>query len=95
MLKKHLSVRDTEAYVRRKLNQANSQGTQAPAPATMQRRDAVIADVEKRLQRALSTRVTVQPQKKGARIVIECYSAEEFDNVVQQLVGGEDGDYDD
>lgn len=95
VLRKHLSVRDTEAYVRRKLNQTNSDGNEAPPPATMQRRDAVIADVEKRLQRALSTRVTVQPQKKGARIVIECYSAEEFDNVVRQISGEEFGDDDD
>lgn len=88
--RRHLSVRDTEALVRRRI--AGSQaapGSTAPAP-TLTRRDAMIADIEKRLQRALSTRVTVQPQKKGARIVIECYSSEEFDGVVQQLAGDAD-----
>ncbi len=88
--RRHLSVRDTEALVRRRI--AGSQaapGGAAPAP-TLTRRDAMIADIEKRLQRALSTRVTVQPQKKGARIVIECYSSEEFDSVVQQLAGDDD-----
>jgi hypothetical protein len=39
------------------------------------------------LRRALSTRVKVEPQKKGAKIVIECYSDEEFENVVSTLLG--------
>jgi ParB family transcriptional regulator, chromosome partitioning protein len=92
VVKRRLSVRDTEAHVRRRLNQANAAAAAGAPPASMQRRDVMIIDIERRLQRALSTRVTVQPQKKGARIVIECYSAEEFDSVVQQIsrVNGED-----
>jgi hypothetical protein len=39
------------------------------------------------LRRALSTRVSVVPQKKGARITIDCYSAEEFDHVITTLLG--------
>ncbi len=90
--RRHLSVRDTEALVRRRVAGIQAApGSAAPAP-TLTRRDAMIADIEKRLQRALSTRVTVQPQKKGARIVIECYSSEEFDSVVQQLAG-DDSEY--
>jgi hypothetical protein len=46
--------------------------------------------VEARLRRALSTRVTVAPQKRGARIVIECYSAEEFESVVAMLAPDDD-----
>lgn len=85
VVKRRLSVRDTEARVRRRMNEASAEGT-SPAPAaSTQRRDAMIVDIERRLQRSLSTRVSVQPQRKGARIVIECYSAEEFDSVVQQL----------
>jgi ParB family transcriptional regulator, chromosome partitioning protein len=85
VLKRRLSVRDTEGLVRRAL---------AAAPATAQskgavtaRRDAAITDIESRLRRALSTRVSVVPQKKGARITIDCFSAEEFDNVVTMLLG--------
>ena len=29
----------------------------------------------------------IEPQKKGAKIVIECYSTEEFENVVSTLLG--------
>jgi len=85
VLKRRMSVRETEAYVRRAL--AASPVTASAPGATTARRDANISDVEARLRRALSTRVSVVPQKKGARITIECYSAEEFDNVVNLLLG--------
>jgi ParB family chromosome partitioning protein len=86
-VKKQLSVRETEALVRRAVARSNTPphiGSSAPATA---RRDAAIADIESRLRQALSTRVTVVPQRKGARITIECYSSEEFDNVVNALLG--------
>jgi len=85
VIKRKLSVRDTEGYVRRSLADVPATAS-APGAATA-RRDAAISDVESRLRRALSTRVSVQPQKKGAKIVIECYSNEEFENVVATLLG--------
>lgn len=85
VVKRRLSVRDTEALVRKTL--AGSPLTAGRPGATTARRDATIADIESRLRRALSTRVSVVPQKKGARITIECYSAEEFDHVVTTLLG--------
>jgi ParB family chromosome partitioning protein len=85
VVRRRLSVRETEAHVRRAL--AASPMTTSSPGATTARRDANISDVEARLRRALSTRVSVVPQKKGARITIECYSAEEFDNVVTLLLG--------
>lgn len=85
VVRRHLSVRDTEALVRRA--QAASPSTAGRPGAATARRDANIADIESRLRRALSTRVSVVPQKKGARITIECFSAEEFDNVVTTLLG--------
>ncbi|MEX0784011.1 MAG: ParB/RepB/Spo0J family partition protein [Dehalococcoidia bacterium] len=85
VVKRRLSVRDTEALVRKAL--AASPATAARPGATTARRDANIADIESRLRRALSTRVSVVPQEKGARITIECYSAEEFDHVVTTLLG--------
>lgn len=90
VLKRHLSVRDTEAHVRRALAEAPATATAAGAQTA--RRDAVIADIEAQLQRALSTRVSVLPQKRGARILIECYSAEEFDGVVSRILDAEPGD---
>ncbi len=85
VVRRQMSVRDTESYVRRQL--ADSPATAAKPAAQTARRDAALADIEARLRRALSTRVRIEPQKKGARIIIECYSAEEFENVVATLLG--------
>jgi ParB family chromosome partitioning protein len=86
VVKRGLSVRETEAQVRRALAPPRPAGGRA-GPGAEGRGDADIAAIEGRLRRALSTRVTVAPQRKGARITIECYSAEEFDNVVSMLLG--------
>jgi len=92
VIKKRMSVRDVEAHVRRAVaatpptpGLAGSGGGSAAA-----RRDALYADIEARLRRALSTRVMVQPQKRGARITIECYSSEEFEQVLDRILGEED-----
>jgi ParB family chromosome partitioning protein len=85
VVKRKLSVRDTEGFVRRAL--AEVPATSTTAGAQTARRDSAYSDIESRLRRALSTRVKVEPQKKGAKIVIECYSTEEFENVVSQLLG--------
>ena len=85
VVKRKLSVRDTEGYVRRQLAEAPATTTSAGAQTA--RRDSAYGDIESRLRRALSTRVKVEPQKKGAKIVIECYSDEEFENVVSSLLG--------
>ena len=87
VVRKRLSVRDTEAHVRRQL--AASPTTSSAPGAQTARRDSMYADIEARLRRALSTKVSVLPQKRGARILIECYSSEEFDSVVAQLLGEE------
>ncbi|MBA4179209.1 MAG: stage 0 sporulation protein J [Anaerolinea sp.] len=85
VVKKKLSVRDTEGYVRRAL--ASAPATTNTAGAQTARRDANLSDIEGRLRRALSTRVTIQPQKRGAKIVIECYSDEEFRGVIDAILG--------
>ncbi len=85
VVKRKLSVRDTEGYVRRSL--AETPATTSSAGAQTARRDSQYSDIESRLRRSLSTRVKIEPQKKGAKIVIECYSTEEFENVVSTLLG--------
>lgn len=85
VVKRKLSVRDTESFVRRQL--AATPATTSSTGAQTARRDSAYGDIESRLRRALSTRVTIEPQKKGAKIVIECYSEEEFENVVSTLLG--------
>ncbi len=88
VVKRALTVRDTEGLVRRTLNATPE--TSSSAGAATARRDATIADIEARLRRALSTRVSVLPQRKGAKITIECYSAEEFEHVIDMLIGDEE-----
>lgn len=88
VVRRSLTVRETEALVRRTLAEdpgsaPRADGNDAP------RRDTALADIESRLRRRLSTRVTVTRARKGAKIAIECFSAEEFDSVIQQLLGDE------
>lgn len=88
VVRRSLSVRETEALVRRTL--ADGEGAASPVESsTPARRDPELSDIEGRLRRRLSTRVTVTRARKGAKIAIECFSAEEFDNVIQQLLGEE------
>ncbi len=74
-----LTVRQTEELVRR-LNE--------PAPSRPQpQRDPDIARIEDDLRRTLGTRVSVQPGKRGGRIVIEYYSDDEFQGLYERLRG--------
>jgi ParB family chromosome partitioning protein len=94
VLRRKLSVRDTEAFIRRLLagnDAAAAEGT-APARQAGAMRAGPLKDIETSLRRALSTRVTVSPEKEGARIVIDCYSREEFEHVVARLLGDREED---
>jgi ParB family chromosome partitioning protein len=84
VVKRKLSVRDTEALVRRQL--AATPATASSPPAQRAQRDQALAGLEQRLRRALSTRVSVAPHKDGAKITIECFSAEELENVLGMLL---------
>ena len=86
VIKKRLSVRETEAHVRRCL--AAAPATSSSRGAATARRDSSIADIEAQLRHALSTRVSITPQRAGgARITIECFSGEEFESVVRRILG--------
>lgn len=87
VVKRKMSVRETEAFVRRQL--AETPATAATAPAQRAGRENALAAVEQRLRRALSTRVTIVPHREGAKITIECFSAEELENVLQMLLRNE------
>ncbi|MGH2442652.1 MAG: ParB/RepB/Spo0J family partition protein [Chloroflexota bacterium] len=75
-----LSVRQTEALVRRHL--AQPPPVQADRPLNPD-----IQAVEDDLRRALGTRVRLQPGKRGGRIVIEYYSEEDFQSLYRRLAG--------
>jgi ParB family transcriptional regulator, chromosome partitioning protein len=73
-----LSVRQTEELVR-KLT-----GTK-PVKAKKPFRNADVADVEKRLQNSLGTKVALKHGKKGGTVTIYYYSDEELDSLLGKL----------
>jgi ParB family chromosome partitioning protein len=84
VVKKQLSVRQTEALVK-KLK--GGQGKTAPRKAEL---DPELADLAARLQRCLGTKVNIQPQGrggKGGKIEISYYSPEEFERLLDLFEG--------
>ncbi len=82
VVKKGLSVRETEALCR--------QGTvpSASQPKTKAARDPQIASLEEKLMHSLGTKVNLKHRsnKKGGRIEIEYYSLEELDRLLDTLI---------
>ena len=76
-----LSVREVERLVRRAL--AGSTESEFKA----REKPVHIADLEKRLQDILGTKVTINARKKGHRgkIIIEFYSLDEFDRLTEKM----------
>lgn len=84
VLSRELTVRDTEALVRR------LRGEVAKAkPKPTDAEDPHIQALEARFQEALGTRVSVKHGKKKGRVVIYYYSDEEFQSLYQRLTGEE------
>ena len=83
-VRRGLSVRETEAAVRRALS---PRAARPHIPTSSSGRDTPMRDLETNLRRALGTRVTVTSQRGGgARIVVETYSEEELDAVTNKLL---------
>jgi ParB family chromosome partitioning protein len=83
VLRRALSVRQTEVLVRRMLR--TTQRLPAVAPATL----AETAALEARLREALGTRVSLTRGRKGGRVTIYFYSDEELEQLVERLGGQE------
>ena len=75
-----LSVRQTEALVRRRRERAAAQGEGEPVSPEMEA-------LENRFQEALGTRVALRAGRKGGRIIIYYYSDEEFRHLYRRLTG--------
>ena len=83
-VRRGMSVRETEAAVRRALSPRRERPPTAPPSAG---RGAPMRDMETNLRRALGTRVTVTANRSGgARIVVDTYSDEELDAVTSKLL---------
>jgi ParB family chromosome partitioning protein len=76
-----LSVREVERLVRRALTGS------AESRLKAKEKPAHIADLEKRLQDILGTKVTIDTRKKGNRgkIIIDFYSLDEFDRLTEKM----------
>ncbi|MFA5317678.1 MAG: ParB/RepB/Spo0J family partition protein [Dehalococcoidales bacterium] len=75
ILKRGLSVREAEYYVRRKI-------TGKARPARPRKHANEIRAVEEELQRILGTRVTLLHQAKRGKIMIEYYSNEDLERLL-------------
>jgi len=76
-----LSVREVERLVRRALTGS------AESRLKAKEKPAHIADLEKRLQDILGTKVTIDTRRKGHRgkIIIDFYSLDEFDRLTEKM----------
>ncbi|MCK5178279.1 MAG: ParB/RepB/Spo0J family partition protein [Candidatus Omnitrophica bacterium] len=78
-MKKGLSVRELENLV-----QSKSKGGTRRASSQTAKDHEVIA-LEEDLQRTLGTKVRLMPQKKRGKIVIEYYSLDDLDRIIQRI----------
>jgi ParB family chromosome partitioning protein len=76
ILRKGLSVREAEALASRLKN---------PAKETKPRQSHELKSVEDKLKKSLGTKVSIITKAKGGRIVIEYYSAEELDRLLEKI----------
>jgi ParB family transcriptional regulator, chromosome partitioning protein len=76
ILKKGLSVREAEALANRIKN---------PAKEKKVRQNHELKALEEKLRKALGTKVSIAAKAKGGRIVIEYYSAEDLDRILEKI----------
>lgn len=79
ILRKNLSVRQTEDLVRRLGGEKTERQTQPSSPPE-------ITALEERLRLHLGTKVTLRHGKKGGTLIIHYYSEEELDNLINQIL---------
>lgn len=85
--RQRLSVRATEALVRRQVAATRKPRPTPSAPAAPPTQAAALEDD---FRRALGTRVTLSQQGAGGKLVIEFFSAEELDRLYTLIVGAPD-----
>jgi ParB family chromosome partitioning protein len=76
IVKKGLSVREAEALTKRLKNPPREKKTSP---------NRELKAVEEKLKRTLGTKVSIAAKAKGGRIVIEYYSAEELDRILEKI----------
>lgn len=81
VLRRGLSVRQTEQLARKAQSAASHEQSPQPRPV-----DPILGEVENRLRRALGTQVKVMAAKKGGSILIEFYSEEDLERLTELLL---------
>jgi ParB family chromosome partitioning protein len=76
IVKKGLSVREAEALAARLKN---------PTKEKKPRQSHELKSIEERLRKALGTKVSIAAKAKGGRIVIDYYSNEELDRILEKI----------
>jgi ParB family transcriptional regulator, chromosome partitioning protein len=76
IVKKGLSVREAESF---------AQALKNPPKEKKSRQSHELKSVEERLRKSLGTKVSIASKTKGGRIVIEYYSAEELDRILEKI----------
>ena len=84
VIRKDLSVRQTEAMVTRLLAETR------PKPRQRPQLTAELAEIQSRFETALGTRVTIEEGVKGGRVVIHYYSDEDLNAIFESIVGSVD-----
>jgi ParB family chromosome partitioning protein len=77
IVKKGLSVRDAEALASRLTN---------PIKKKKANVSHELKSVEEKLRKALGTKVNVSPKAKGGRIVIDYYSPDELERILEKIL---------
>ena len=80
LLRKKLSVRETEALVRKIKN-----FTHNPKKISKPQPDPELQSLAEELQRFLGTQVKIQPKKKGGKIEISYFTATDLDRLMELL----------
>jgi ParB family chromosome partitioning protein len=90
ILERELTVREAEELVRRlrAAREATAAGDEAGPEASAPTRDPEIERVEEDLRRALGTKVTLTPTRRGGRIVIDYFGQDELARIYERLTGG-------
>ncbi len=81
VLQKGLNVRQTEALVK---SMMRTRKKAAPSPANAEVA-ANVRDLEQRLRTCLGTKVTIQDRNKKGKIVIDYYSYDELDRILDKI----------
>lgn len=76
LVSKGASVREAEILSR-------NWGVQKRKKRIIEKRDPNLKDVEERLQRIFGTKVRIYPEKKGGRVVLEYYTADDLNRILE------------